>query len=171
MKARVDPDRNKMMKKFMKYSFRPASCQMEYYLEILKKLGIRFKGEGFKLKYNLNLKELELELNKLSKYIFDDDRTIIFNDFRMFPYIHHGKLSKPIMEDAKCLIKNYTYLDLRFIQLIKSIIQCHNERFSFFDVDFLIDESEKYYVKDTSIEEIPIDQIYLIFSECKAVPF
>lgn len=146
------------------YKFVPKDSQMKDYFEILLSLGIKYKDKSFPMKTFLNVQALEAELNKLARYIFNDDRNVFFHEFRMFPYILHGLRSKPIPEDAMGLIHNYTYLDLRLIQLIKVFVTVKNEYYLFLDIDHFINNSEKYYIKDSPIQKIPIDQIYLIFA-------
>lgn len=103
--------------------------------------------------------EFEAELNKLAHYIYGDSRKIVFNEFRQFPYIDHGLNDS---SDASGLAKNYTNADVRLIKFIKQFIEYNNGKYSFMDIDYFIENTEKVPFHEVPISEMPIDELLYI---------
>lgn len=103
-----------------------------------------------------NRSELENELNKLICYIYDGKRTIFFHEFRQFPYINHGNDNSA---DISGLAQNYTNSDIYLIKFIKKFVVCKNGKYSFFDVDFIIENTKRIEFAEYSINNMPIDEI------------
>lgn len=103
-----------------------------------------------------NCSELECELNKLVKYIYDGKRILIFNEFRQFPYICHGNINS---FDLSGLAKNYTSSDIYLIKFIRKFVFYKHGQYTFFDVDFIIKNTKRIKLDECSIINMPIDEI------------
>ncbi|APH17050.1 hypothetical protein HYI18_12860 [Clostridium botulinum] len=103
-----------------------------------------------------NRSELELELNKLANYIYNGKRTIFFHEFREFPYIIHENNNSSDMSGSA---KNYTNSDIYLIKFIKKCLTYQSGKYSFFDVDFIIENTKKIEFYECPINNMPIDEI------------
>ena len=136
---------------------------LEYGSFYFHHLGI-IENEGFKItdisnhiKTFKDCDELENELNKLAQYIYPDKRTIVFHEFRQFPYIIHGNYNR---SDFIGLLENYTNLDIDLIKFIRKFVKyIKNGKYLFFDVNFIIKNTSKIEVTECSIFDMTIDEI------------
>lgn len=103
-----------------------------------------------------NCSELEIELNKLVYYIYDGKKTIFFHEFRQFPYITHDNDNSA---DLSGLAQNYTNSDIYLIKFIKKFIVYKDGKYSFFDVDFIIQNTKRIEFVEYSINNMPIDEV------------
>lgn len=100
--------------------------------------------------------ELEAELNKLTQYIYEGKRKIVFHEFRQFPYIQHGDDNTP---DICGLAQNYTSSDVYLIKFIRKFLLCKKGKYVFFDVDFIINNTNKIGLDECYINEMFICEI------------
>lgn len=107
------------------------------------------------IKYFNNYLELESELNKLASYIYDGKRTIIFHEFRQFPYINHNNSAA----DASGWAKYYTDTDVYLIKFIRKFLKYQKGKYTFFDVSFIIKNTKIIELSECSILDMPIDEI------------
>lgn len=107
-------------------------------------------------KKNMSARELENDLNKLAQYCFGNSRIVMFHELRMFPYILHKCNNE--QNDYAGLIRNYTSADFYFISFIKNYIEVSkHHRFSFINVDYLLNNSYKIEFEDIPIYDMPAD--------------
>lgn len=146
--------------------------------KLLERFNLKYNGKNLEMKDLDNHKkvfsrddeweiEYEKELNKLSKFLFDDERTVMYHSFRNFPYIQHGDLNG---YDSAEKINNYTRCDLYFIKLVRYLTEFKKNKCSFVDVDWMVNNVERGHLSsDCKMTELPIDEIFRIFEDFHSI--
>jgi len=100
---------------------------------ITRKFGLEFNGHVTLAdlhkarKKKMSCAELENELNELANYLFEGKKTVGFHEFRQFPYVFHGDITKPntlSSDQLAGLAKAYTSADVYFVRFIRLFLKC-----------------------------------------------